>query len=64
MWGVELDADVGYHNDEEGFFAGISYGFLIPLSAMDHTADLFPDAEEQGDASNAQTIRMRFALTF
>jgi uncharacterized protein (TIGR04551 family) len=66
LWGVELDGDLGYHNDREGFFAGLSYGVLFPLGAMDHPADdeLFPNTEDQGDAGTAQTIQMRLVLKF
>ena len=65
LWGVELDGDLGYHNDKEGFFGGISYGVLFPLSAMDHPSTLYTThAEEQGTASTAQTIQMRLVLKF
>jgi len=69
MWGVELDGDLGYHNDKEGFFAGISYGVLFPLAAMDHPDTLYlnrPDANttDAGSASTAQTIQMRLVLKF
>jgi uncharacterized protein (TIGR04551 family) len=64
LWGVELDGDLGYHNDKEGFFGGISYGVLFPLSAMDHPNALFSTPEEQGSASTAQTIQMRLQLKF
>jgi uncharacterized protein (TIGR04551 family) len=69
MYGVEFDADVGYEN--EGFFAGISYGVLFPLSAMDHPFD-DPDGggpgfgygTNAGDAETAQTIQTRLMLKF
>jgi uncharacterized protein (TIGR04551 family) len=70
MYGVELDGDLGYHNEDEGFFAGISYGVLFPLDAMDHPSDTRPDGsplfslEEQGDASTAQTIQIRAVVQF
>jgi uncharacterized protein (TIGR04551 family) len=64
LWGVELDGDLGYHNDKEGFFAGISYGVLFPLAAMDHPEALFPKEGERGSASTAQTIQMRAILKF
>ena len=64
LWGVELDGDLGYHNEREGFFAGLSYGVLFPLSAMDHPDDLYTDTAEQGSAGTAQTIQMRLVLKF
>jgi uncharacterized protein (TIGR04551 family) len=69
MYGVELDGDLGYHND--GFFAGISYGVLFPLGALDHPADNFDQGgpgfgygDNAGDASAAQTIQTRLMLRF
>jgi len=64
MYGVELDGDLGYHNDDEGFFAGISYGVLFPLSALDHPDQLYANEQERGDAGTAQTIQMRLLVTF
>ena len=68
LYGFELDADVGYHND--GFFAGISYGILLPFSAMNHPSDPndgsagFGFGNNIGDASTAQTIQTRLVLQF
>jgi uncharacterized protein (TIGR04551 family) len=66
LWGIELDGDLGYANEREGFFAGISYGALFPLDAMDHPqgADIGYQDGEQGDASTAQTVQMRLVLKF
>jgi uncharacterized protein (TIGR04551 family) len=66
MYGVELDAELGYHNDDEGFFAGIAYGALFPLGAMEHpTAALgYEDNEVETDLSTAQTLQMRLVLKF
>jgi uncharacterized protein (TIGR04551 family) len=64
LWGVELDGDLGYHNDKEGFFGGISYGVLFPLSAMDHPDSLYANVMERGTAATAQTIQMRLVLKF
>ncbi len=69
MYGVEFDGDIGYEN--EGFFAGISYGILFPLGAMNHPVDLsgqggpgFGYGVNAGDAGNAQTIQSRLVLQF
>jgi uncharacterized protein (TIGR04551 family) len=70
LWGIELDGDLGYHNDREGFFAGISYGALFPLDAMDHPAGAglgylsSGGVSETGSASTAQTIQTRLVLKF
>jgi uncharacterized protein (TIGR04551 family) len=63
LYGIELDADVGYSNEKEGFFAGLSYGVLFPLAALDHPAALFPNDPTNG-ASTAQTFQARFILKF
>lgn len=63
MYGIELDGDLGYFNREEGFFAGISYGVLFPLGALDHPSSIFPPAEA-GDADTAQTIQTRLIVSF
>lgn len=69
--GVELDADLGYHDDTRGFFAGIAYGVLFPLSGLDHPTDELGDGGPGfGYGSNArsmatpQTIQLRMALKF
>ncbi len=64
MYGVELDGDLGYHNDDEGFFAGVQYGVLFPMGALDHPGSIFPNDNESGDASTAQTFQFRFAVKF
>ncbi len=69
LYGVEFDADIGYAND--GFFAGISYGALVPFAALDHpSADGFPfgvdisQGGNAGEATLAQTIQTRLVLQF
>ena len=60
MYGVEFDGDLGYEN--EGFFAGIAYGVLFPLSAMNHFDPADPNVIT--DASTAHTIQTRLMLQF
>jgi uncharacterized protein (TIGR04551 family) len=67
LYGLELDADIGYEND--GFFAGISYGILLPFAALDHPETAaFPFGSQNGgnggDAGTAQTIQSRLMLQF
>ena len=76
MYGIEFDGDLGYQN--HGFFAGVSYGVLFPLSALDHPNSIneggtgfgFPAAPQVagrkslGDAETAQTIQFRLMLKF
>lgn len=63
MYGIELDADVGYSNKEEGFFAGISYGVFFPFGALDHPVEFFPN-EVNNTPSTAQTIQARLLIKF
>jgi uncharacterized protein (TIGR04551 family) len=69
LYGVEFDADLGYENN--GFHAGVSYGVLFPLGAMNHpSGDAYGfqtdvgDTRNIGDASTAHTIQFRLALEF
>jgi uncharacterized protein (TIGR04551 family) len=69
MYGIEMNGDLGYHND--GFSAGIAYGVLFPLGALDHPTDNdaaggpgFGYQNNVGDAETAQTIQMRLMLQF
>lgn len=69
MYGIEMDGDLEYHND--GFSAGMAYGVLFPLGAMDHPSSGegsggpgFGYGDNAGDAGTAQTIQMRLMLHF
>jgi len=69
MYGVELDLDLGYQSDR--FFAGLAYGILLPMSALDHPANMtdqggpgFPFDGNSGDAGTAQTLQARLILKF
>jgi hypothetical protein len=69
MYGIELDANLGYHN--QGFFAGLYYGVLFPLAALDHPEDIsgqggpgYGFGTNVGDADTAQTIQTRLVLQF
>jgi len=42
LWGTEFDFDIGYNSG--GFHAGLAYGVLFPLAAMNHPANL-PDED-------------------
>ena len=67
MYGAEFNGDLGYRSG--GFFAGVSYGILFPLGALDHPLDTdggtgFGFGLNVGDAGNAQTIQSRLMLQF
>lgn len=68
-YGLELNADVSYRAGP--FTAGIAYGVLFPMGAMDHPIDanFGFDANNRGedgtgDASTAQTVQGRLMLRF
>ncbi|MCB9562122.1 MAG: TIGR04551 family protein [Kofleriaceae bacterium] len=69
LYGVEFDGDLGY-TATNGFSAGIAYGVLFPLSAMNHPEDPSTGsgfgygAGNTGDAGNAHTIQFRLGLSF
>jgi uncharacterized protein (TIGR04551 family) len=70
MYGIEMDADLEYHNN--GFVAGAAYGVLFPLSALDHPQGVEGEdgtgfgftGDNVGDADTAQTIQFRLMLQF
>jgi uncharacterized protein (TIGR04551 family) len=76
MYGLEFDTDLGYSSN--GFHAGVAYGVLFPLGAMDHPFDSSDDGGpgfdyscpepgqicNAGDAGNAHTIQFRLGLSF
>jgi uncharacterized protein (TIGR04551 family) len=74
MYGIEFDGDLGYSSG--GLFAGLSYGVLFPLSAMNHpesTNNEFPfgpfaadsgKLNNYGDAGTAHTLQARLAVQF
>jgi uncharacterized protein (TIGR04551 family) len=60
--GVEIDASVMYHNDAEGFYAGLAYGVLFPLDALNIPETIYPG---QGhNAETAQTFQGRMVVKF
>ncbi|MCD6499560.1 MAG: TIGR04551 family protein [Deltaproteobacteria bacterium] len=60
-YGIELDADVEYHNLPHGFVAGLAYGVFFPLSALNFPSALFGTYQ---DAKPAQTVQFRLSVKF
>ncbi|MSP60108.1 MAG: TIGR04551 family protein [Myxococcales bacterium] len=60
--GVELDGSVMYHNDAEGFYAGVSYGVLFPLGALNIPGEIYPGYGKEAEA--AQTFQGRLVVKF
>jgi uncharacterized protein (TIGR04551 family) len=75
MYGTEFDGDLGYTSG--GLFAGVSYGVLFPLGAMNHPADDTTTGQVFGygtdpltmqsnvrSAETAHVIQSKFVLAF
>ncbi len=75
MYGVELDAVVGYHTGN--FFLGLAGGILFPFNALEHKGSDFAALDPDGAGplepvgpdnlerdGNAYTVQSRFALEF
>lgn len=60
--GVEIDATLGYHNEAEGFYAGLSYGVLFPLDALSIIGAIYPGQDHK--AETAQTFQGRMVVKF
>jgi hypothetical protein len=60
--GVELDANIFYRNVEENFYAGVQYGVLFPLGALDRPESVF--GRDAADAGIAHTVQGRLVVTF
>jgi uncharacterized protein (TIGR04551 family) len=72
--GLELDGSVMYHNEEEGFYAGVAYGVLFPFAALS-LPGANCDAKDTGGcqiygpgtahtAETAQTVQARVVVKF
>ena len=61
--GIEFDLDIFYRNISEEFYAGLQYGVLIPLAALDwQPTDVFGSAA--ADAEVAHTLQFRLMVKF
>lgn len=60
--GLEMDLDLYYQNLDDGFTAGLQYGLLIPLGALDRPASIY--LSDAKDAGLAQTLRARMVIKF
>ena len=67
-YGIEMDVGVNYRNTGEGFYAGLTWGVLWPLGALDRPAT-HPDntnfwGPDAANASAAQVLRTFFGIRF
>lgn len=61
--GVELDAQLMYRNEKEGFYFGLAYGVLFPFRALSLPAEIFGSTYAQ-NPSTAQTVQARVVVKF
>ena len=61
-YGIETDVGAGYRNTGEGFYAGLTWGILWPLGALDRPQSLW--GAYAADASVAQILRVTFGIKF
>jgi hypothetical protein len=61
--GVEIDAQLMYRNEKEGFYFGLAYGVLFPFSALSLPEIIFGTAFRQSP-STAQTVQARVVVKF
>jgi uncharacterized protein (TIGR04551 family) len=61
--GLELDAGLMYHNEEEGFYASLVYGVLFPFGALNFPKEIFGD-QFAHNMDTAQTFQARLAVKF
>lgn len=60
--GVEIDVSLMYKNEDDGFYAGLSYGVLFPLAGLERHSDIY--GASAVDAKTAQTFQGRIAVKF
>ena len=60
--GFEIDLDLYYRNVDEGFYAGLQYGLLVPLGALDRPEDIY--GTRASNAEVAQTLQARLIVKF
>jgi len=63
-YGLELNASASYRNTAEGFYAGMTWGVLWPMGALNRPSPLWTDGVGAGDASAAQVLRGFLGVKF
>jgi uncharacterized protein (TIGR04551 family) len=66
-YGIELDLGLNYRNAADGFYAGVTYGVLWPMGALDRgigAASLGGSSWTTQDASAAQVFRTFLGIRF
>ncbi len=62
--GLEIDAQLMYKNEEEGFYAGLVYGVLFPFAALGLPAEIYGAQYAKDSPDIAQTFQARLIVKF
>ena len=62
--GLEIDAQLMYKNEEEGFYAGLVYGVLFPFAALGLPAAIYGQQFAKESPDIAQTFQARLIVKF
>lgn len=62
--GLEIDAQLMYKNEEEGFYAGLVYGVLFPFAALGLPANIYGTQYAKESPDIAQTFQARLVVKF
>lgn len=65
--GLEFDLNVYYRNVQEGFYAGLQYGLLIPFAGLDRPESIYGGTGNAANVKNAevaQTLQARLIVKF
>ncbi len=62
--GLEIDAQLMYKNEEEGFYAGLVYGVLFPFAALGIPGDIYGAQFAKESPDIAQTFQARLIVKF
>ena len=62
--GLEIDAQLMYKNEEEGFYAGLVYGVLFPFAGLGLPAEIYGAQYAKDSPDIAQTFQARLIVKF
>ena len=62
--GLEIDAQLMYKNEEEGFYAGLVYGVLFPFAGLGLPAEIYGSQYAKDSPDIAQTFQARLIVKF
>ena len=63
-YGVEMNLGLNYRNPSDGFYAGITWGVLWPMGALNRPEKLLNVYGAEQDATSAQVLRTFLGIRF